>query len=77
MLLFLSLTALMAGTALAGPYPAYKYDPNTPKNCNKWFDNEGEYSCYAIPSIADITKEQYLAWVSTTGTSPQPLSNIH
>lgn len=49
---------------VAGTVPAYDYDPRTPKNCNYWYDNDGAYPCMAMPSVAKITREQYLEWVS-------------
>lgn len=63
-----SVAAFTAAGVLAGSVPAYKHDPKTPENCNRWFDNEGGYPCKTIPFLAGITREQYLAWVS--GASP-------
>jgi hypothetical protein len=56
--------ALRATSVLGGWTPSYNSDANTPKNCNYWFDNSGDYPCMAIPFLAEITPEQYLAWVS-------------
>jgi len=39
--------------------PSYPADLNTLKSCNDWFDNSEIYPCFAMPSIAEITKEPF------------------
>ncbi|KAK5655930.1 hypothetical protein OQA88_5065 [Cercophora sp. LCS_1] len=56
------IVALIAGMSFAGVTPSYNVDPKSPSNCNMWYDNEGEYPCFAIPFLADITHGQYISW---------------
>lgn len=60
---FAQATFLAAGV-LGGLVPAYSHDLGTPKYCNLWYDNDGAYPCKLIPALANITRQQYLAWVS-------------
>ncbi|PNY27077.1 Uncharacterized protein TCAP_02994, partial [Tolypocladium capitatum] len=57
-----AVTVFMAAGVHAGSMPSYSYDPKTPKNCNRWYDNDGRIPCMAIPAVMEITREQYLAW---------------
>jgi hypothetical protein len=55
--------ALAAGVS-AGTTPKYHTDPNTTPKCSFWWDNEGNYDCFDIPWLWDITPEDYIKWVS-------------
>ncbi|POR39553.1 Uncharacterized protein TPAR_00248 [Tolypocladium paradoxum] len=54
--------AFMAASVLAGRQPAYSHDSKIPTHCNLWYDNDGGYPCLAVPFLAEITREQFLAW---------------
>ncbi|EQL02079.1 hypothetical protein G6O67_007714 [Ophiocordyceps sinensis] len=71
---FAQATFLAAGV-LGGLVPAYSHDLGTPKYCNLWYDNDGAYPCKLIPALANITRQQYLAWnPSLDGTTCTPFN---